>query len=437
MKGSKTWIAVLRDASAFWCLGLLNNFLYVVMNAGANNISDTAIGLVYLAGILPTLIVKLTGPYWFHLVSYKIRIQVSAFLMTACLFVVAWGKSSAVKLFGVSLASFQSGLGEASLLAMASFYHPKYCLSAWASGTGFAGIFGYLWSIYFTQVIDACFQVQLMVGLWIPLAWLGVFHCMLKEPSVDRTRGACEDENAQSDWDSSEGSPDRSEVSGASSSYDRPLTEKLTCIQRFRFTLSLWKYMIPLFLVYVSEYIIQAGAWASMGFPDVHIAANRHKWYQWANFTYQIGVFVSRTLGGLKVLPLSSLWAGPALQVLLLVFFGVCAAESFGDWWLIGPALCVGLLGGFVYVQAFVQISAREKKEYVELALTTASVADTFGIIVADVLAIMAQGCLFGRLSIKDVAPTFQCGYHIWGATGQVQGVPSDPPAICFPGVNG
>ena len=76
-----------RNAAAFWLLGLLNNAgkplwpksfprevqlcissdglaAYVVMLSGATEISAGAVGLVYLCAILPSLTVKLTGPYW-------------------------------------------------------------------------------------------------------------------------------------------------------------------------------------------------------------------------------------------------------------------------------------------------------------------------------------------------------------------------------------
>lgn len=36
-------------------LGLLNNFLYVAMNAGAQNINEAGMGWVYFANILPCL----------------------------------------------------------------------------------------------------------------------------------------------------------------------------------------------------------------------------------------------------------------------------------------------------------------------------------------------------------------------------------------------
>lgn len=45
-----------------------------------------------------------------------------ALLMVLCLLVVAWAESPYEKLLGVALSSLACGMGEASLLAMSSFY---------------------------------------------------------------------------------------------------------------------------------------------------------------------------------------------------------------------------------------------------------------------------------------------------------------------------
>ena len=58
--------------------------------------------------------------------------------------------------------------------------------------------------------------------------------------------------------------------------------------------------------------------------------------------------------------------------------------RPFGDWWLLAPALFVGFLGGGgVYVGAFTLIALEQPAAYVELALSSASVADTLGMILA------------------------------------------------------
>ena len=53
-----------RNLAAFWLLGLLNNYSYVFMNAAAQSISDGGVGLVYLANIAPTMLIKLTVLGW-------------------------------------------------------------------------------------------------------------------------------------------------------------------------------------------------------------------------------------------------------------------------------------------------------------------------------------------------------------------------------------
>lgn len=81
------------EVFAFWLLGLLNNSGhhslldtcfsdiaaqyddreicagYVIMIAGANEISSGSVGLVYFCAIFPALLVKLTAPYWCGLPS--------------------------------------------------------------------------------------------------------------------------------------------------------------------------------------------------------------------------------------------------------------------------------------------------------------------------------------------------------------------------------
>ena len=39
--------------------------VYVIMIAGANEISSGAVGLVYFCAVFPSLLVKLSAPYWY------------------------------------------------------------------------------------------------------------------------------------------------------------------------------------------------------------------------------------------------------------------------------------------------------------------------------------------------------------------------------------
>mmetsp|Transcript_6792 Transcript_6792/g.15206 ORF Transcript_6792/g.15206 Transcript_6792/m.15206 type:complete len:177 (+) Transcript_6792:217-747(+) len=135
----KVW---LRNVIGFWIMGLLNNSIYVVMNAGAKSISAGGVGLVYAVNIAPALIIKGTLPYWYHLMSYDTRMIIVAVLNVCCLLLVGVSTDMTVQLIGVALGAFASALGEASFLAYSVHFESRSVITAWSSGTGMAGIFG-------------------------------------------------------------------------------------------------------------------------------------------------------------------------------------------------------------------------------------------------------------------------------------------------------
>lgn len=53
-----------RNDAAFWLLGLINNSGYVIMMAVAKEIVPGAVGIVFFADVAPTMIIKVTAPYW-------------------------------------------------------------------------------------------------------------------------------------------------------------------------------------------------------------------------------------------------------------------------------------------------------------------------------------------------------------------------------------
>ena len=85
------------------------------MIAGAKHIAPSAVGLVYTANVVPSFLVKLTGPYWFHHVPYKVRIYAAAMLMALSFVFVSLGQimdnNLGLQLFGIVLGSIQSGFG--------------------------------------------------------------------------------------------------------------------------------------------------------------------------------------------------------------------------------------------------------------------------------------------------------------------------------------
>jgi battenin len=108
-----------RHLVGFFVAGLMNNMPFVIMNAGAKDIAPELVGLVYVANIVPGLLVKLSGPYWFHLVPYRVRILVTALQMCFSFVMVALGlhfNVFALMILGVAVGSAQGGMGKQVLV---------------------------------------------------------------------------------------------------------------------------------------------------------------------------------------------------------------------------------------------------------------------------------------------------------------------------------
>ncbi|CAL5228292.1 g11397 [Coccomyxa viridis] len=443
-----------RVLAAFGSLGLLNNAGYVIMIAGANEISQSSVGLVYFCAIFPTLLVKLTGPYWFHYVSYGARMWASAALMSAAYTTVAFSQDVEWQLLGVVLSAVQGGLGEASCLAMCTFFDSRAAITLWSSGTGFAGVAGYTWVGVMHTILGFSFATTLMIANATSVAWLLCYYLLLKPATGAPHRSKSEEEQGFAEsaaWQepvvASEKAPinENSQASlaglaaGDALEEGAPVGERLQLLveeqpssapapvsnacpgplaplamthrmhwrERLQRTLDLWPYMAPLTLVYFAEYVLQSGAWTAIGFP-VDSPDARHTFYTYANWVYQIGVFTSRSSGLLFQADRGVLLAMPLLQVGMLVFFLLVAVFHFMySWWLLSLCLCTGLLGGAVYVNAFTLLAKEVEPSLREFSLSAASLADSVGIALADICGIMVQGCLFKANGLTGAA--FKC----------------------------
>ena len=149
---------------------------------------------------------------------------------------------------------------------------------------------------------------------------------------------------------------------------------------------------------------MQSGVWSAVGFPPTSEHA-RERFYGYANWCYQLGVFVSRSSGMLFTPSLGVLWALPVLQTGLLVFFW---ADAVAELWY-GPsllALCVGagLAGGAIYVHGFKLLSSSQPPATRELACASASVSADVGILIGSVAGLYIQACIYDRQSIEGAS---------------------------------
>lgn len=91
------------------------------------------------------------------------------------------------------------------------------------------------------------------------------------------------------------------------------------------------------------------------------------------------------------------------VQVIMLFFFFVVAAERI--WYnnsLLFLCFGVGLIGGLCYVNAFRLVAEAVPSELRELALTSASVGDSVGVICSDIVGTFVQKFLYRVNGISD-----------------------------------
>lgn len=405
-----------QDIVGFFFAGLLNNMTFVIMIAGAKNIAPSLVGVVFACNIVPSFLVKMSGPYWFHYFPYKIRVLIAAILFALSFIVVSLGLMAdevGLMLFGVTIGSAASGFGESSFLALTAFYDSRVVLTAWSSGTGFAGILGYGWVIVFTAGFGASFKLTLLVALILPLMYYLNFILVLKPSSItdgskQQTQALLDDSQTSNSSISSPVSPSRStELFPQSKTEDGQVnialeTSKMSMKERFTTILSLWPFIIPLILVYFAEYAMQSGVWAAMGFP-IDSENARKEFYEFANWTYQGGVLISRSSGLIWKADMKAIWLMPILQCVLLVFFIINAYhEWWYDWSILVLCLVAGLFGGAVYVGGFSLIAEKVPTQIKEFSLSAASLGSDIGIACATIAGIFIQRAIYDYHNISD-----------------------------------
>lgn len=190
--------------------GLINNVLYVIILSAALDLVGSGFpkGVVLLADVVPSLVTKLTAPYFIHLVPYPIRVLIFVALSVCGMLIIALtpahndGGSISTKLAGIVLASLSSGAGELSFLGLTHFYG-RFSLASWSSGTGAAGLVGagaYAvattslgLSVRFTLLASACLPAIMLVSFFVILP-LGPLSLAARETSQYRAIDDSHDE---------------------------------------------------------------------------------------------------------------------------------------------------------------------------------------------------------------------------------------------------
>ncbi|CAL9693952.1 unnamed protein product [Knipowitschia caucasica] len=386
----------LRNWTGFWVLGLCNNFAYVVMLSAAHDIlqqqethnitasasvshslesgnssnssnlydcNPTSTAAVLLANVIPTLIIKMTAPFFISRVPYALRVLCVALTAAGSFLVVSFSYALWMSFLGVVLASISSGLGELSFLAL-TVYFSRDVLGGWGSGTGMAGMGGALLYSGLTQA-GLTPQVTLLIMLVVPAAMvLSYFFLLVPPPSLPQWRpeeepkcpGLCseetetlinsaEDQEEQDQEDQENKDQDergRSSRGGADSGFRpgfhmvplsspsgaaRTVSGPLSCSEKLQVMKGLLPFVLPLGLVYFAEYFINQGLMELLYFPNFFLShAEQYRWYQ---TLYQVGVFLSRS--SLCCVKIRQLWVLAALQTVERHREFAMAVSSVGD----------------------------------------------------------------------------------------------------------
>jgi battenin len=267
-----------RLIASFFLFGVLNNILYVIILSAALDLvpPSTPKGLVAFFNIFPSLITKLLWPY---LVPGRARYTRRILVCTAAswmgMITIALVNSTPLRLLGISMASFSSGFGEMTFLQLSTTMptprHSRDSLAAWSSGTGGAGIGGAaLWWMLRSLGVRG----GLGLASFLPFAFPAVFfllhprftradgHGMVEDgDSIAGVHGrtsrqpifAVDEDDVSVHSDAGHGA--RKVFIAQTPSVQVTLTtqEKIALVKPM-----LLPYMLPLFLVFVFEYIINA-----------------------------------------------------------------------------------------------------------------------------------------------------------------------------------
>ncbi|KAI0401717.1 Batten's disease protein Cln3 [Xylaria palmicola] len=396
--------------TAFWLFGLINNVLFVVILSAAQDLVGSSVpkGLVLLADVLPSFLTKLVAPYFIDRVPYAARVVFFAAASSAGMLAVALAPPSSVafRMAGVMLASVASGAGELSFLGL-THYYGRPSLAAWGSGTGAAGLVGAGLYVVMTDWLSFSVRNSLLASAYLPVIMLVSFFLILprsplreaakaKEyqplPDADEETGAEDVEDvATANAASSLLAPGPSVASAGLSNPKEDSWARMGANLR-RARALVVPYMLPLFVVYVSEYIINQGVSPTLLFPLESSPFNELRdFYPMYGFLYQVGVFVSRT--SIAFFRFRQLHLASLLQFLNLVLFTLQSLYGFIPSVYIVFVLVFweGLLGGGVYVNTFAAIMENVPREDREFSLGATSVSDSGGICVASFVGMVME----------------------------------------------
>ncbi|XP_055385595.1 battenin-like [Condylostylus longicornis] len=390
-----------RDLLAFWILGLCNNYGYKVMLSAAHDIIGKfdehgdvseqnlensrqchlmSTGAVLLADIIPSLIVKLSGPFLPFWVNVRILLAISLTVAGFCL--VGFAQYQWMALFGVTLISASAGLGESTFLAYSSQFN-RNVVSTWSSGTGGAGLIG---SLSYAALRSAGVNtlITMLIMLIVPGLECVAFWIILRKPS----KIVLPTSNLENSYDIDKIKM-QEKTENEINNDEKPL---VTLKEKIYYIVYLLRYMIPLTVVYLAEYFINQGLFELVNFKNTSL--DKASQYRWLNVDYQIGVLISRST--VNLFSVSKIVLFPIFQMINVIYFlnEVIFYITPTIWIVFVIVLWEGLLGGGAYVNTFYKMSKDIPVARRQFALSVVAIADSIGITLAGFISLPVHNAI-------------------------------------------
>ncbi|WLF78009.1 battenin CLN3 protein [Lodderomyces elongisporus] len=388
---------------SFFTFGLLNNILYVIILSAAIDLvgSATPKATVLLADVVPSFAFKLTAPFFIHMISYRTRIWSLVCLSSGGMLLISLSSPSAiaVKILGIMLASFSSGMGEVSFLQLTHYYGEE-AIGGFSSGTGGAGLFGSFLFMLMTNILGMPAWLVLLVFAMTPAGFILTYFTFLPQPDSDQYQ------ELQSSIDDFENDGTEIRAGEAGTEYDvaqaaldlqsndLKFSSAASLMSHITYTFERIKpliipFMVPLTTVYFSEYVINQGISPTLLFPletlPHWLFSSYRDIYVVYGFLYQLGVLISRSSAtfGIRIRRLYLLSLLQGINVMITILQSLYDLPFYSIWPLLMLILYEGLLGGFAYVNTFISVGEQVPRAQREFSMGSVSISDSLGIVLA------------------------------------------------------
>ncbi|XP_044763202.1 battenin-like isoform X2 [Coccinella septempunctata] len=382
----KLRVRFIRSLTAFWILGVCNNFGISAMLAGAVNIIEvnenaaengtepgkrdctmSSTGVILVAQYVGAVGTTMIAPFLPMLIHCRmiccLLMYVGGFLLVA--FITEYME---VAMVGVALVSISSALGEVTLLQYAAYF-TRVTLSTFSSGTGAAGVLG---ALSYTLGVEQGYKYTMLGMTSIPIIMGLVFWFLLPIPTEEDKLSV----SIQRAWNERE-----------------VKTPWMIIVKKYYLIPKVFcKYIAPLGSVYLFEYFINQGLYELIKVEDKLV--EKHMQYQWLQVAYQVGVFVSRS--SVNCIYIKYIWIMALFQFFNVIIFTTAAIYMYISifWVLFALAIEEGLFGGAAYVNTFVRIGREEAEEEKQFMSSMTCFGNNASIMLAGFLAILAHNLI-------------------------------------------